>query len=120
MLKDQCKTKSLSLNTGKTTLSLERYYWTLLDYLADEWGEYDWRDWFYKYVLPEYDTNVPLAAHTRLTIATALAHDLEGFKNKYDPMRKELNKMMKSLNILRFRWHSKKQNNHKRKRRTTS
>ena len=93
MLKHQCKTKSLSLNTGKTTLSLERYYWSLLDYLAAEWGECDWRDWFYNYVLPSYKRDVPLAAHTRLTIATALAQDLEGFKNKYDPERKELNRL---------------------------
>jgi hypothetical protein len=93
MLKDHLKTKSLSLSTGKTTLSMERYYWVLLEYLANEWGERDWRDWFYRYVLPDYKMDVPLAAHTRLTIATALAQDLEQYKNKYDPMRKELNKI---------------------------
>ena len=89
MLKDHLKTKHLLLDTGKTTLSLEKYYWAILDYLADEDGQRDWRDWFYLNVLPDYKGDVPLAAHTRLTITTALLQDLEAMKDRYDPVRRE-------------------------------
>jgi len=90
MLKDYLKTKHINLNTGKTTLSLEKQYWTLLDYLADEDGHANWRDWFYVNVLSEYQGDIPLAAHTRSTVTTALLQDLETFKDKYDPTRRQM------------------------------
>ena len=48
------KTRHLSLVSGKTTLALEPYYWSILEYLADDDGYNHWRDWFYCYVLPDF------------------------------------------------------------------
>ncbi len=93
MLKDYLKTRHLLLDSGKTTLALEPYYWTILEYLADEDGYKHWRDWFYCYVLPDFKGDVSLASHTRLTVTTTLVHDLETMKDKYDPVRKQWNQM---------------------------
>ena len=85
--------RHLSLDSGKTTLALEPYYWTILEYLADEDGYSHWRDWFYCHVLPDFKGDVSLASHTRLTVTTALVQDLETMKDKYDPVRKQWNQM---------------------------
>ena len=92
MLKDHLKTKSITFDSGKTTLSLEPTYWMLLDYLADQQGYRDWRDWLYDALDAEYKGDISVAAYTRRAVTIAVANDLHDFKRKYDPMTRELKK----------------------------
>jgi len=53
-------------------LSLEREYWNVLEVLAYEDGRHNWRDFFYRNILPNKPGDMPLASHVRKSVTSFL------------------------------------------------
>ena len=87
MLKDDGQQKSLTLDTGKTTIALENEFWGVIEYMALEDGHNNWRDWFEENVLANWDGKRNLASHTRSIVVIWLVSDLERHKVLLDPSR---------------------------------
>ena len=77
MLKRYLIQRHINLDTGRTTLALEKEYWQVMERFAEEDGWSTWRDWFYMNVLPEKPDDMPLSSHVRKTITTFLFNELE-------------------------------------------
>ena len=97
MLKDYLKTRHLSLDSGKTTLALEPYYWTILEYLADEDGYKHWRDWFYCCMLEDKPDDVSLSRHVRLKLAQFLLEGRNNLRYKYVAEYQGIGKACKAI-----------------------
>jgi predicted DNA-binding ribbon-helix-helix protein len=72
MLKDYLVQRHISLESGRSSIALEREYWKALETLAYDDGWHNWRDFFYVNVLPDKPDDMPLASHVRKTITTCL------------------------------------------------
>ena len=77
MLKDYLEQRYISLESGRSSIALEREYWTALEALAYDDGWHHWRDFFYVNVLPGKPDDIPLSSHVRKTITTFLFNELE-------------------------------------------
>ena len=72
MLKDYLVQRHISLESGRSSIALEREYWKALETLAYDDGWHNWLDFFYVNVLPDKPDDMPLASHVRKTITTCL------------------------------------------------
>ena len=77
MLKDYLEQRYISLESGRSSIALEREYWKALETLAYDDGWHNWRDFFYVNVLPNKPDDMPLSSHVRKTITTFLFNELE-------------------------------------------
>jgi predicted DNA-binding ribbon-helix-helix protein len=66
------KRKPISLESGRSSIALEREYWTALEALAYDDGWHNWRNFFYVNVLPNKPDDMPLASHVRKSITEFL------------------------------------------------
>jgi len=65
MLKDYLEQRHISLASGRSSITLEREYWKALETLAYEDGLRNWRDFFYRNILPNKPDDMLLASHVR-------------------------------------------------------
>ena len=65
MLKDYLEQRHISLASGRSSITLEREYWKALETLAYEDGLQNWRDFFYRNILPNKPDDMLLASHVR-------------------------------------------------------
>ena len=72
MLKDYLEQRYISLESGRSSIALEREYWNALEVMAEEEGWGDWRDFFYAYILDDKPDDIPLASHVRKFITSEL------------------------------------------------
>ena len=72
MLKDYLEQRYISLESGRSSIALEREYWKALETLAYDDGWHNWRDFFYVNVLPNKPDDMPLASHVRRTVTACL------------------------------------------------
>ena len=72
MLKNYLVQRHINLESGRSSIALEREYWKALEALAYDDGWHNWRDFFYVNVLPDKPDDMPLASHVRKTITTCL------------------------------------------------
>ena len=72
--------RTLTLDTGRTTILLESPFWRAIEYLALQDGHANWRDWFYENILGEWDSDTPLTSHIRFTLATMLLEELKVYE----------------------------------------
>ena len=72
MLKDYLEQRYISLESGRSSIALEREYWKALEALAYDDGWHNWRDFFYVNVLPDKPDDMPLASHVRRTVTACL------------------------------------------------
>ncbi len=72
MLKDYLEQRYISLESGRSSIALEREYWNALEVMAEEEGWGDWRDFFYAYILDDKPDGIPLASHVRKFITLEL------------------------------------------------
>ena len=77
MLKRYLIQRHIILDSGRTTLALEKEYWQVMERFAEDDGWSTWRDWFYMNVLPGKPDDIPLSSHVRKTITTFLFNELE-------------------------------------------
>jgi len=77
MLKNYLLQRHIILDTGRSSIALEREYWTALEALANDDGWHNWRDFFYMNILPNKPDDIPLASHVRKTIAACLFSEYE-------------------------------------------
>ena len=63
MLKQHLEQRHIDLDSGRSCLALEREYWQALEVLAYEDGWNNWRDFFYRNILPNKTDDMPLASH---------------------------------------------------------
>ena len=68
MLKDYLEQRYISLESGRSSIALEREYWKALETLAYDDGWHNWRDFFYANVLPDKPSDISLASHVRKKI----------------------------------------------------
>ena len=73
MLKDYLEQRYISLESGRSSIALEREYWKALEALAYDDGWHNWRDFFYVNVLPNKPDDMPLASHDGRTV-TAVSY----------------------------------------------
>ena len=83
MLKDYLEQRYISLESGRSSIALEREYWTALEALAYDDGWHNWRDFFYVNVLPNKPDDMPLASHVRRTVTACLFSEY-GEGNRYE------------------------------------
>ena len=90
MLKDYLEQRYISLESGRSSIALEREYWKALETLAYDDGWHNWRDFFYVNVLPNKPDDMPLASHVRRTVTACLFSEYDKFKNysKKHPSKK--------------------------------
>ena len=69
--------RTLTLDTGRTTILLENPFWHAIEYLALEDGHANWRDWFHENILEDWDSDTPLTSHVRCTVVTMFLEDLQ-------------------------------------------
>ena len=72
MLKDYLEQRDITLESGRSSIALEREYWKALETLAYDDGWHNWRDFFYVNVLPNKPDDMPLASHVRSTVIACL------------------------------------------------
>jgi len=72
MLKDYLEQRYINLESGRSSIALEREYWKALETLAYDDGWHNWRDFFYVNVLPNKPDDMPLASHVRRTVTACL------------------------------------------------
>ena len=72
MLKKYLEQRHISLASGRSSIALEREYWKALETLAYEDGWHNWRDFFYRNILPNKPDDMPLASHVRKSITAFL------------------------------------------------
>ena len=72
MLKDYLEQRHISLESGRSSIALEREYWKALETLAYDDGWHNWRDFFYVNVLPNKPDDMPLTSHVRRTVTACL------------------------------------------------
>jgi len=77
MLRRLLVQRHIILDSGRTTLALEKEYWQVMERFAEDDGWSTWRDWFYMNVLPGKPDDIPLSSHVRKTITTFLFNELE-------------------------------------------
>ena len=93
MLEDVGHRRTLTLDDRRTTLALENELWGIIQYLAEEAGYSNWRDWFYEHILGYWDEKRNLASHVRTCLAISLVNELEATKQELDPSRDTAKKM---------------------------
>ena len=81
MLKDYLEQRYISLESGRSSIALEREYWKALEALAYDDGWHNWRDFFYVNVLPDKPDDMPLASHVRRTVTACLFSEYD--KGRY-------------------------------------
>jgi hypothetical protein len=59
MLTRLLQQRHIILDSGRTTLALEKEYWQVMERFAEDDGWSTWRDWFYMNVLPEKPDDIP-------------------------------------------------------------
>ena len=59
MLKDYLEQRHITLASGRSSIALEREYWKALETLAYEDGWHNWRDFFYRNILPNKPDDMP-------------------------------------------------------------
>ena len=94
MLSDYLQTRSIILDTGKTTLALELPYWSFMEQMAERDGHLSWRDFFYVCVLEGAPNDIPLSSWVRLKLSLFLAEELDDMRFRYLPEYRELRKML--------------------------
>jgi len=72
MLKDYLEQRHITLASGRSSIALEREYWKALETLAYEDGWHNWRDFFYRNILPNKPDDMPLASYVRNYITSVL------------------------------------------------
>ena len=73
MLKRYLEGRHIYTDNGyRSSLSLEREYWKALETLAYEDGWHNWRDFFYRNILPSKPDDMPLASHVRKSVTAFL------------------------------------------------
>ena len=72
MLKKYLEQRHISLASGRSSITLEREYWKALETLAYEDGLHNWRDFFYRNILPNKPDDMPLASHVRKSVTAFL------------------------------------------------
>jgi len=77
MLTRLLQQRHIILDSGRTTLALEKEYWQAMERFAEDDGWSTWRDWFYMNVLPEKPDDIPLSSHVRKTITACLFSEYE-------------------------------------------
>ena len=86
MLKDYLEQRYISLESGRSSIALEREYWKALETLAYDDGWHNWRDFFYVNVLPNKPDDMPLSSHVRRTVTACLFSEYDkgryGVRNK--------------------------------------
>ena len=72
MLKDYLEQRHITLASGRSSIALEHEYWKALETLAYEDGWHNWRDFFYRNILPNKPDDMPLASHVRKSVTAFL------------------------------------------------
>ena len=72
MLKNYLVQRHINLESGRSSIALEREYWKALEALAYDDGWHNWRDFFYVNVLPDKPDDMPLSSHVRRTVTACL------------------------------------------------
>ena len=72
MLRRYLEQRHIDLDSGRSCLALEREYWQALEVLAYEDGWNNWRDFFYRNILPNKPDDMPLASHVRKSVTIFL------------------------------------------------
>ena len=83
MLKTYLEQRHISLASGRSSIALGREYWKALETLAYEEGWHNWRDFFYRNILPNKPDDMPLASHVRRTVTACLFSEY-GKGNRYE------------------------------------
>ena len=78
MLKKYLEQRHIDLDSGRSCLALEREYWQALEVLAYEDGWNNWREFFYRRVLPERLNDMPMASSVRQSITKYLFEEYKG------------------------------------------
>ena len=68
MLKDYLEQRHISLASGRSSIALEREYSKALETLAYEDGWHNWRDFFYRNILPNKPEDMSLTSNVRRSI----------------------------------------------------
>ena len=82
MLKRYLEQRHIDLDSGRSSLALEREYWQAIEVLAYEDGWNNWRDFFYMRILLVKPEDISLASHVRKIVTIFQFYKYDERKSK--------------------------------------